>query len=115
MCLKRHRDRGIRARILARETEAGTFGRANPEADAAEDAVRSERSAALRQLIAELPIEHKSVFVLREYDHLSYQEIAGIPDVDLGTVKSRLFRAREILRDGLQARGLLDVGAGKGR
>jgi RNA polymerase sigma-70 factor (ECF subfamily) len=45
--------------------------------------------------------------VLREYENMSYREIADVLDIELGTVKSRLYRAREMLREGLQDRGLL--------
>ena len=107
MCLKRKRDKGIRGRILARETEAGTFHRSNPETEAGENALKKERLEALRQLVDALPEEQKSVFVLREQENLPYREIARILDIELGTVKSRLFRAREMLRQGLKERGLL--------
>jgi RNA polymerase sigma-70 factor, ECF subfamily len=43
---------------------------------------------------AELPEHHRQVFVLRELEGKSYEEIAEITDCNLGTVKSRLNRAR---------------------
>ena len=42
------------------------------------------------------------VFVLREYEQLDYREIAAITGVNEGTVKSRLFRAKESLRKQLE-------------
>lgn len=42
--------------------------------------------------------EFRAVFVLREFHELSYEEIAAALDVDVGTVKSRLSRARAELR-----------------
>lgn len=107
MCLKKKRDRGIRGRILSRETDAGTFDRDNPETDAGEDVLLKERVAAIKELIGTLPQEHKTVFVLREYENMSYRDIADVLGIELGTVKSRLYRAREMLREGLQDRGLL--------
>ncbi len=44
--------------------------------------------------VARLPVHHREVFVLRELEGKSYEEIAEITDCNLGTVKSRLNRAR---------------------
>jgi len=56
------------------------------------------RKRHLRQLVEEtvaaLPVHHRQVFVLRELEGKSYEEIADITDCNLGTVKSRLNRAR---------------------
>ena len=56
----------------------------------------------LRRALDALPFDQRSVVVLREIDGLSYEEIAFSLGVTLGTVKSRLTRARRALRDGLQ-------------
>ncbi len=53
---------------------------------------------AVRWGMGELSHEHRQVLSLREYQELSYEEIAQELDVDLGTVKSRLSRARSALR-----------------
>lgn len=59
-------------------------------------------SGELRQAVAEglnrLGEDHRQVLVLREVQQLSYEEIAGVLGLDLGTVKSRLSRARNALR-----------------
>lgn len=107
MCLKRKRDRGIHSRILNREAEAGTFSRDNPETGGAQEVLRRERVEAIKELVDHLPEEHRSVFVLREYEDMSYSQIAEVMGIEMGTVKSRLFRARELLREGLQERDLL--------
>jgi RNA polymerase sigma-70 factor (ECF subfamily) len=68
------------------------------------------RKRHLRQLVehtvAQLPEHHREVFVLRELEGKSYEEIAEITDCNLGTVKSRLNRARnafaEIIEPGLE-------------
>ena len=49
--------------------------------------------------MASLPEEQKSVFVLRFYEELSYEEISRALDVPHGTVMSRLNRARQKLRE----------------
>jgi RNA polymerase sigma-70 factor (ECF subfamily) len=56
----------------------------------------------LRRALDALPFDQRSVIVLREIDGLSYDEIAFSLGVTLGTVKSRLTRARRALRDVLQ-------------
>lgn len=53
---------------------------------------------AVRWGLGELSGEHRRILMLREYQELSYEEIAGRLNVDLGTVKSRLSRARGALR-----------------
>jgi len=52
----------------------------------------------LREAIKELPVEFREVIVLRELEGLSYKEIADIAAVPLGTVMSRLARARKRLQ-----------------
>jgi RNA polymerase sigma-70 factor (ECF subfamily) len=52
----------------------------------------------IERSLAELVPEFRAVFVLREFHELSYQEIAVALDIDVGTVKSRLSRARAALR-----------------
>jgi RNA polymerase sigma factor (sigma-70 family) len=52
----------------------------------------------LREALDALPVEYREVVVLRELEGLSYKEIAGIADLPLGTVMSRLARARQRLQ-----------------
>jgi len=52
----------------------------------------------MRRLIADLPSQFREVIVLREINELSYQEIAEVTGVPVGTVMSRLARARTMLR-----------------
>jgi RNA polymerase sigma-70 factor (ECF subfamily) len=53
----------------------------------------------LRQAVEELPIEFREVLVLRELDEMSYKQIAVVADLPLGTVMSRLARARKRLQE----------------
>jgi RNA polymerase sigma-70 factor (ECF subfamily) len=54
---------------------------------------------AVRQALAKLDAEEREVLMLREYEELSYAEIAALERVPLNTVRSRLFRARQALRE----------------
>lgn len=61
-------------------------------------AVRSSESRVLADALAELPLVFREVLILRELEELSYKEIARIADIPVGTVMSRLARARGLLR-----------------
>jgi len=65
--------------------------------------LREQDTAAMRRMIAELPEPFREVIVLREINDLSYREIAEVADVPLGTVMSRLARARAMLRSAWNA------------
>jgi RNA polymerase sigma-70 factor, ECF subfamily len=77
-------------------------------ADSADDPeatlVRREGFARLDQALAALPAELRECLVLRELEELSYKEVAHITGVPIGTVMSRLWRARQALM-GSQAKG----------
>ena len=65
--------------------------------------LRNADAQAIRQAMEELQPEFREPLVLRELEGLSYKEIAAIMDLPLGTVMSRLARAREHLRQTLSA------------
>jgi len=58
---------------------------------------------AVRRAIAELPVDFREIVILREMEGFSYKEIADLTEVPLGTVMSRLARARKLLQKGLTA------------
>ncbi|MGH9897278.1 MAG: sigma-70 family RNA polymerase sigma factor [Pyrinomonadaceae bacterium] len=60
--------------------------------------VKSASRQLLKQALEELPVEFRETMILRELEGLSYKEIAGITDVPVGTVMSRLSRARKRLQ-----------------
>ena len=70
---------------------------ASPE----EELVRRENVEQLRSALYTLEAEHREVIVLRELEELSYREIASIVGIPIGTVMSRLSRARTHLRNAL--------------
>jgi RNA polymerase sigma-70 factor (ECF subfamily) len=67
-------------------------------------ALRQELGQLLQEAIDRLPPEQRMVMILSDVEGLSYEEIAQVMDTSLGTVKSRLSRARAKLRDFLLQR-----------
>jgi len=63
---------------------------------------QAELRKLIEQAIATLPENFRSVILLKEIEHMSYEDIAKIMDCNLGTVKSRLNRARLQLREKLK-------------
>ena len=61
-------------------------------------AMSRERAGVVRAALMRLPVQSRTILVLREYQSFSYQEIADVLDVPLGTVKSRLSDARRRLK-----------------
>ena len=71
---------------------------ASPESELA----RKEISALLKDAVSRLPDDFRPVFVLRDIEGISIRETAEALDIKEATVKSRLFRARRLLREDLQ-------------
>lgn len=65
-------------------------------------ALNSELDQKIRQAIQDLPEQFRTIIVLREIQGLSYEEIASLTETNIGTVKSRLARARLKLQEGLE-------------
>jgi RNA polymerase sigma-70 factor (ECF subfamily) len=65
-----------------------------------------ERRSEIEQVVDVLPPAYRELIVLRHSHDLSYDEIAEVTGLPLGTVKNRLFRAREAMRDLLLRRGI---------
>jgi RNA polymerase sigma factor (sigma-70 family) len=66
--------------------------------DPEDAAIERDSSRMLDRLLATLPEEHREVLVLREIEDMGYREIAAVTNVPIGTVMSRLARARAALR-----------------
>lgn len=80
---------------------------ATPESLLLTDEIRQTVDAA----IGALPEDLRRAVVLREYDGLSYEEIAAVMECPVGTVRSRIFRAREAIDR--QLRPVFDAGLGR--
>jgi RNA polymerase sigma-70 factor (ECF subfamily) len=83
--------------------EMGDEALAVEDAGTNADAVHLQRASAetVRGAIALLPVEFREVIVLRELEGLDYKAIAEVAEVPIGTVMSRLARARKLLRQRL--------------
>jgi RNA polymerase sigma-70 factor (ECF subfamily) len=64
---------------------------------------QEERALEVHRALAELSTEHRAILVMREVDGFSYEDIAEMMEVPVGTVRSRLHRARLQLREQLKA------------
>lgn len=88
-----------RARHIGRDIERAVTADAasadDPRAKLESDRLRARVAAA----IAQLPADQRAVIALREWEGIDYAEIAEIEGVPIGTVRSRLARARETLRE----------------
>ena len=73
-----------------------------------------ERAAAIREALLALPVDYRVAVVLRDVNDLSYEEIAVVLKVPLGTVKSRLCRARLQLAAALRQSPVLFAVEGQG-
>lgn len=72
-----------------------------------QELANSQRDELVQQALMKVKAAHRVVLVLKHFNNLSYQEIAEIVDVPQKTVKSRLFSARQELRQKLQEIGLV--------
>jgi RNA polymerase sigma-70 factor, ECF subfamily len=74
---------------------------------AAEQAMAHERGTLLRNLISQLPEKYSAIVALRYLKEMSVDDIGRVLDMPVGTVKVRLYRARDLLRRRLEQDGLL--------
>ena len=72
---------------------------------------QSERTALVQKAILSLPDASRAVLILREYEEMSYHEMADTLDIPVGTVMSRLNYARKVLKEKLEQALLLQVEA----
>ena len=64
---------------------------------------RKEQRFSIEEAIASLPDKYREVIIYRHKDDKSYEEIADLLDIPVGTVKARIFRARELLKKRLKS------------
>jgi RNA polymerase sigma-70 factor (ECF subfamily) len=90
--LWRHLERA--QRFVPIDTPDEPFDPPSPDDDPAQHLTRAEAIAAVREGLEDLPLLFKEVIILCELEELSYQQVSLILDIPIGTVRSRLHRAR---------------------
>jgi RNA polymerase sigma-70 factor (ECF subfamily) len=96
-CVDRNRSARVR-------TTAGSDVEAiasDAERDAERQLVSAREAEAVRMAILELPLEQRAALALREWGGLDYEAIAAIENVPVGTIRSRIARAKDALRERL--------------
>lgn len=85
------------------DDNGGTLGGQLPDTTPAPDATaeQSERAAAVREAIASLPEDQRAIVLLSEYEERSHAEIAAVLGCTAKAVETRLYRARQALREKL--------------
>ena len=95
---RRHRDRhGAAITVFDEQLHSDAVNDVHPESEL----LGSDARESLHQAIDNLPLEFREVIILRELEGMSYKEIAEVTGVPLGTVMSRLARARDRLQRAL--------------
>jgi RNA polymerase sigma-70 factor (ECF subfamily) len=83
------------------EGEAREWEPESPGRDPYGELRNAERGGAIQQAIDKLPWEYRELIVLRHFGELSYDDIASLKAMPLGTVKNKLFRGRQMLKEEL--------------
>jgi RNA polymerase sigma-70 factor, ECF subfamily len=114
-CFYSWREKAVRVSTQSLDEDSGVEdsesttvdgGRAQCDLDPQNILERTVRNEAVRAMIEELPMQYREALVLRELNDLSYREIADLTGMPIGTVMSRLARARDLLRKMWLARGV---------
>src|SRR5215813_1362843 len=80
-------------------------GRLSPE----QESERKERRLEIETVVRSLPAAYRELIVLRHSQDLTYEEIVEVTGLPLGTVKNRLFRARDMMRQQFVQRGITGI------
>jgi len=80
-------------------------GRLSPE----QESERKERRVEIESVVRALPSNYRELIILRHSQDLSYEEIVDVTGLPLGTVKNRLFRAREMMRQLFVEKGITGI------
>ena len=99
---RRKRERSLRAAIEAEQM----LEEVNKQKQAEDILELRARQAMVREHLEKLPTRYRSVLILRHLQEMTYEEMADILTMPIGTIKSHLFRARHLLKERLLAQHL---------
>jgi len=74
-----------------------------------QESERKERRGEIESVVRTLPANYRELIILRHSQDLSYEEIVEVTGLPLGTVKNRLFRAREMMRQQFVEKGITGI------
>ena len=94
---RRKRERSLRAAIEAEQM----LEEVNKQKQAEDSLELRARQAIVREQMEELPARYRSVLILRHLQEMTYEEMADILTMPIGTIKTHLFRARHLLKERL--------------
>ena len=102
------KDQLKKRRLVAVELDETQGTQESPSTDQAPAAAAAaaELREAIDKALAQLPVKHRTAFILREFEGLSYEEMAQAMGISLGTVMSRLHHARKKMRAALEKMGV---------
>ena len=99
---RRQRERDLQAIIEAEQTREEM----HREQRAQDILEQRDRQTMVREQMEHLPTKYRSVLILRHLQEMTYEEMADILSVPIGTIKTHLFRARHLLKERLLAQRL---------
>ena len=94
---RRKRERSLRAAIQAEQM----LEEVNKQKQAEDSLELRDRQAIVREQMEELPAKYRIVLILRHLQEMTYEEMADILTMPIGTIKTHLFRARHLLKERL--------------
>lgn len=110
-CGMRQLEKQKRERALQEAMVADLSARIRGREKLLEDVVeKHEQQALVRANLESLPVHYRLVLVLRDFQEMTYQEIASRLSLPMGTIKTHLFRARQLLKQRMRALALEQQG-----
>jgi RNA polymerase sigma-70 factor (ECF subfamily) len=98
----RKRDESFDEEFHGLEGDGSTLAGGMPQSNPEQLMMQQASQQVINKALERLPVDSREIIVLRELEDLSYKEIADIVEVPMGTVMSRLARARKLLREQLE-------------